>query len=158
MCYTVSEPVCRNRLRTSMSKEDQTPALVAGERLCYQKDGEDYQLHVGTSAWYAWLQTATLFCIQSPFGTFTMRREQAGRKQGTWYWRAYRKRDGKLHRVYVGQAEEVTPERLNAVARQLFGQGEQQVNSETEWTHRSAPLPTRETKPPSDRPSVPPRS
>src|SRR5581483_2318243 len=110
MCYTVSEPVCRNRLRTSMSKKEQTTALVAGERLCYQQDGEDYQLHVGTSAWYAWLQTATPFRLRSALAPFTMRREQAGHQDGAWYWRAYRKRDGKLYRVYVGQSEEVSPE------------------------------------------------
>ena len=140
-----------------MSNEVQTTAILEGEMLSYQRDGEDYQLHVGTSAWYAWLQTATLFHVRSPFGTFTMRREQAGHKHGTWYWRAYRKRDGKLHRVYVGKGEEVTLERLNAIARQLFGQGEQKVNSEAEWTHRGAPLPTRETIPPSDQPTVPRR-
>ncbi len=141
-----------------MSNEDQNTAIVAGETLIYQRDGERTQLHVGTSTWYAWLQTATLFRVRSPFGTFTMRREQAGHRHGTWYWRAYRKRDGKLHRVYVGKVEEVTLERLNAVARQLFGQGEQKVNSEAEWTHRGAPLPNRETIPPSDQPTVPHRS
>ncbi len=141
-----------------MSNEDQTTAIVVGEKLIYQRDGEGYQLHVGTSAWYAWLQTATLFRVRSPFGTFTMRREQAGHKHGTWYWRAYRKRAGKLHRVYVGKVEEVTLEQLNAVARQLFGQGEQKVNSEAEWTHRGAPLPNRETIPPSDQPPIPRRS
>jgi hypothetical protein len=88
MCYTVLEPVCRNRLGMSMSNEDQTTALVAGETLSYQRDGEDYQLPVGTSAWYGWLQTATLFRVRSPLGTFTMRREQAGHKHGAWYWRA----------------------------------------------------------------------
>src|SRR6266566_3373737 len=138
MCYTILEPACRNHLRMSMSNEDQTTAIVAGETLIYQRDGEDYQLHVGTSAWYAWLQTATLFRVRSPFGTFTMRREQAGHKQGAWYWRAYRKRGGTLQRVYVGKVEEVTPERLNAVARQLFGQGEQKVNSEA--VRAGAPL------------------
>src|SRR6266496_1493136 len=142
----------------SMSNEDQTTAIVVGEKLIYQRDGEGYQLHVGTSAWYAWLQTATLFRVRSPFGTFTMRREQACHKHGTWYWRAYRKRAGKLHRVYVGKVEEVTLEQLNAVARQLFGQGEQKVNSEAEWTHRGAPLPNRETIPPSDQPPIPRRS
>jgi AAA domain-containing protein len=51
MCYTVLEPVCRNRLGMSMSNEDQTTALVAGETLSYQRDGQDYQLPVGTSAY-----------------------------------------------------------------------------------------------------------
>src|SRR6266487_1156292 len=156
MCYTNLEPVCRNRLRTSMSKKDQTTALVTGETLIYQRDGEDYQLSVGTSAWYAWLQTATIFRVRSPFGTFTMRREQAGHKQGAWYWRAYRKHDGKLQRVYVGKVEEVTLERLDAVARQLFGQGEQKGNSEA--ARAGAPLGNPETIPPSAQPTIPRRS
>jgi hypothetical protein len=106
----------------SMSNEKRTTALVEGETLSYQTDGEHYQLRVGTSAWYAWLRTATSFRVRSPFGTFTVRREQAGNQRGNWYWRAYHKRDGKLHRVYVGTAEEVTLERLRAIAARLSAQ------------------------------------
>jgi ATP-dependent Clp protease ATP-binding subunit ClpA len=73
---------------------------------------------VGTPAWYAWLRTVTSFRMRSPFGTFTVRREQAGNQRGSWYWRAYRKREGKLHRVYLG-TEEVTLERLSTVAARL---------------------------------------
>src|SRR6266487_6926009 len=103
----------------SMSNENRTTAFVEGETLIYQRDGEHYQLGVGSFAWYAWLRTATLFRVRSPFGTFTVRREQAGNQRGTWYWRAYRKREGKLHRVYLGTAEEVTLERLRTVAARL---------------------------------------
>src|SRR5258708_14110796 len=103
----------------SMSNENQTTALVEGETLSYQRDGEHSQLRVGTSAWYAWLQTATDFRVRGPFGTFTVRREQAGNQRGNWYWRAYRKRAGKLHRVYVGTSEEVTLERLRTAAARL---------------------------------------
>ncbi len=85
-----------------------------------------------------------------------MRREQAGHKQGAWYWRAYRKRGGKLQRVYVGKVEEVTPERLNAVARELFGQAEQKVNSEA--ARAGAPLGNPETIPPTAQPTIPRRS
>ena len=102
-----------------MSNENQTTALVEGETLSYQRDGEHSQLRVGTSAWYAWLQTATNFRVRGPFGTFTVRREQAGNHRGNWYWRAYRKREGKLHRVYVGTSEELTLERLRTVAARL---------------------------------------
>src|SRR5947209_10339296 len=105
-----------NCLGMSMSNEDRTTALVEGETLSYQRDGEHYQLRVGTSAWYAWLRTATSFRVRSPLGTFTVRREQAGNQRGNWYWRAYRKREGKLHRVYMGTAEEVTLDRLRTVA------------------------------------------
>jgi predicted ATPase/DNA-binding CsgD family transcriptional regulator len=155
MCYTILESVCRNRLGMSMSNENQTTAIVAGETLIYQRDGEDYQLCVGTSAWYAWLQTATIFRVRSPLGTFTMRREQAGHKHGAWYWRAYRKRGGKLHRVYVGQGEEVTLERLNAVAKQLFGLGEEEVNSKTYLASGGAPYRKQETILSSDQLTMP---
>ena len=139
-----------------MSQKDQTTALVAGETLSYQRDGEDYQLPVGTPAWYGWLQTATLFRVHSPLGTFTMRREQMGHKHGAWYWRAYRKHEGKLQQVYVGKGEEVTPERLHAVARQLFGEGEPQGNAEA--ARGGAPLGNRETLPLSAPPPLPRRS
>ena len=105
-----------------MSNENRTTALVEGETLIYQRDGEHYQLRVGTPAWYAWLRTATIFRVRSPFGTFTVRREQAGNQRGNWYWRAYRKRAGQLHRVYVGTAEEVTLDRLSTVAATLAAQ------------------------------------
>src|SRR6266496_5770288 len=102
-----------------MSNENRTTALVEGETLSYQRDGERYQLRVGSSAWYAWLRTATHFRVRSPFGTFTVRREQAGNQRGNWYWRAYRKRAGRLHRVYLGTTEEVTLERLRTTAATL---------------------------------------
>ena len=105
-----------------MSNENRTTAFVEGETLIYQRDGEHYQLGVGSFAWYAWLRTATLFRVRSPFGTFTVRREQAGNQRGTWYWRAYRKRAGKLHRVYVGASEELTLDRLTTVAATLAAQ------------------------------------
>ena len=105
-----------------MSNENRTTALVEGEMLIYQRDGEHHQLRVGTPAWYAWLRTATLFRVRSPFGTFTVRREQAGNQRGNWYWRAYRKRDGKLHCVYLGTTEEVTLDQLRTVAATLAAQ------------------------------------
>src|SRR5207302_1724948 len=111
-----------NCLGRNMSNENRATALVEGETLSYQRDGEHYQLRVGTSAWYAWLRAATIFRVRSPFGTFTVRREQAGNQRGTWYWRAYRKREGKLHRVYLGTAEEVTLDRLRTIAATLAAQ------------------------------------
>jgi len=154
ICYTVLEPVCWNRLGISMSNENQTTAIVAGETLIYQRDGQNYQLGIGTSAWHAWLQTAMTFRVRSPFGTFTVRCERAGNQRGDWYWRAYRKRGGMLHRVYVGKADEVTPERLNAVAKQLFGQGEEEVSSEADLSDESPPHRKRETILSSDQPTI----
>src|SRR6266513_1728049 len=136
----------------SMSSENPTPAIVAGETLIYQRDDQHYELRVGTPAWFVWLQTATIFRVRSPFGTFTMRREQAGNQRGDWYWRAYRKRGGKLQRVYVGKAEELTLERLDAVARQLFGQDAEEVSSGAERADGRVPHPHREMLLTSDQP------
>src|SRR5260370_8456848 len=71
-----------NRLGMSMSNENQTTALVEGETLSYQRDGEHSQLRVGTSAWYAWLQTATNFLVRGPFGTFPVRPQQPANQPG----------------------------------------------------------------------------
>ena len=99
-----------------------TTAIVAGETLIYQRNGKDFRLTVGAPDWYVWLQTATTFSFRSAFGTFTVRKEKAGNKRGGWYWRAYHKRGGKLHRAYIGTSEELTLERLYAVAALLAGQ------------------------------------
>lgn len=64
-CYTVLELACLEWL--SMSTENRATALAEGETLSYQRDGERFHLLVGTSAWYAWLQTATSFRVCSPF-------------------------------------------------------------------------------------------
>ncbi len=100
----------------SMSNPDQAMPVVQENTLLYQKHGQTCRLTVGTPAWYAWLSTATTFAFRSEVGTFTARREQAGHKRGGWYWRAYRKREGLLHRVYLGTSEELTLDRLRTVA------------------------------------------
>jgi predicted ATPase/DNA-binding CsgD family transcriptional regulator len=102
----------------------QATPFVQDDTLTYQRDGQAQTVVVGTPAWYAWLQTATTFAFTNDRGTFTARREQAGNKRGGWYWRAYRQREGKLHRVYLGKSEELTLARLRAVAATLAGQDE----------------------------------
>ncbi|GAC1359555.1 MAG: hypothetical protein NVSMB38_43280 [Ktedonobacteraceae bacterium] len=70
--------------------------------------------------WYQWLtaEQNPSFAFQHPLGAFTVRRE---RKGSSWYWYAYRKRKGKLHKAYLGKAQEVTLQRLNVVAIALAG-------------------------------------
>lgn len=105
-----------------MSNQKQAMPVVQDDTLLYQSNGQACRLTVGTPAWYAWLSTATTFAFRSEVGTFTARCEQAGHKRGGWYWRAYRKRAGQLHRAYLGPSEEVTPERLRAIAATLAAQ------------------------------------
>ena len=75
-------------------------------------------IQVGSADWYAWLNEAATrsFAYHSAQGLLTARRE---RRQGTWYWYAYRTRNGQLHKAYLGKAEELTALRLNHVAAML---------------------------------------
>ncbi|HEY6409115.1 MAG TPA: NB-ARC domain-containing protein, partial [Ktedonobacteraceae bacterium] len=98
---------------------------VVSNNNLFRLDGVDEQLApvaVGSDAWYTWLadQHIQSFSFRNPGGTFTARRE---RKRHSWYWYAYRKRAGKLRKAYLGKSEELTPERLNAIAVALIGQG-----------------------------------
>ena len=104
---------------SSMSSQKQAMPVVQEDILLHQSNGQGYQLTVGTAAWYAWLSAATHFAFHSNAGTFTARREQAGHKRGGWYWRAYRKREGRLCQVYIGTEQEMTLERLRTVAARL---------------------------------------
>ncbi len=76
---------------------------------------QPFPIVVGTDAWYTWLidQHVQSFSFKHPLGTFTARRE---RKRHGWYWYAYRKREGRLRKAYIGKTEKLTIERLNAVA------------------------------------------
>ncbi|HKF38554.1 MAG TPA: LuxR C-terminal-related transcriptional regulator [Ktedonobacteraceae bacterium] len=75
-------------------------------------------IQVGSADWYAWLNEAATrsFAYHSAQGFLTVRRERRG---GTWYWYAYRTRNGQLRKAYLGKAEELTALRLNQVATAL---------------------------------------
>ena len=78
-------------------------------------------LAVGSPAWFAWLadDAARSFSFRSPAGTYTARKER--RQRGGAYWVAYRTAAGRQHKVYLGKAEELTPERLAVAAAALAG-------------------------------------
>jgi len=105
-----------------MKDENKATPIVQGETLTYQQDGREERLPVGTPAWYSWLSTARSFAFRSALGTFTARKEPASNKRGGEYWRAYRKRGGRLHRVYLGKSQELTLNRLNTAAMALVSQ------------------------------------
>jgi hypothetical protein len=50
---------------------------VQGETLVYLQDEQERELTVGTSAWFAWLETASMFSFVSEEGLFTARHERA---------------------------------------------------------------------------------
>ena len=83
------------------------------------------EIAVDSAAWAAWLEDRTIrsFSFQSPAGTFTARKERrsGGNEE---YWTAYRKRGGKLRKVYLGKAEKLTLARLEDAAAALSGHGD----------------------------------
>jgi LuxR family maltose regulon positive regulatory protein len=97
----------------------QARPTVRGEALVLAGDAAGRTLLVGSPAWYAWLADAASFSFSGDGGHFTARRERAGSGRGGWYWKAYRRRGGALHRAYLGKAEELTLERLRAAAAAL---------------------------------------
>ena len=98
------------------------PIVQDGVLTCLQ-NGWTARFEVDTSDWHDWLETSCTFTFRGSHGTFTARKERAGNKRGGLYWRAYRKRDGKLRRVYLGKSEELTLQRLESAATILAGQG-----------------------------------
>src|SRR5215470_1620713 len=100
------------------------PPLIQGNTLTYHQAGQPAQVLVDTSDWYTWLRTASTFTFHNEHGTFTARKERAGSKRGGEYWKAYRRRHGKLYRAYLGKSEELTLEQLKSVAVVLASKGE----------------------------------
>jgi len=78
-------------------------------------------IQVGSEAWYAWLNEPDTrsFAFHSAQGTLTARREHS---HSTWYWYAYRTREGHLHKTYLGKSEELTLERLQEAVTLLSAQ------------------------------------
>ena len=79
---------------------------------------------VNSPAWFAWLEDPATrsFSFEGPSGTLTARRERrTGSLEG--YWTAYRKQGGRLRKVYLGKAANVTVERLDHAAELLTGSG-----------------------------------
>lgn len=75
-------------------------------------------LAVSGAAWRRWLDDANTasFRFEEPPRSFTARRETI---RGREYWYGYRKIDGKLRKVYLGKAGDLTLERLQNAAGTL---------------------------------------
>jgi predicted ATPase/DNA-binding CsgD family transcriptional regulator len=98
-----------------------TTPVVQGEVLIWPGDDQKQSLTVGSPAWYAWLEDASTFAFVGDTGTFTARKEST--QHGGTYWKAYRKREGKLRRAYLGKSRDVSLARLQMAAAVLARQG-----------------------------------
>jgi LuxR family maltose regulon positive regulatory protein len=74
---------------------------------------------IGSEAWFTWLAVHDGFVYEGRTGHFTGRREL---RRGISYWYGYRRVDGKLSKIYLGKAEELTSQRLEQASAQLAGQ------------------------------------
>ncbi|GCE15933.1 LuxR C-terminal-related transcriptional regulator [Tengunoibacter tsumagoiensis] len=98
-----------------------TPTVKQGQ-LSYISSQGPQTCSVESPAWYTWLETATLFAFEDREGSFTARKERSGNKRGQPYWKAYRKRAGKLYRAYLGSSNRLTLSHLKSIASQLTTQ------------------------------------
>ena len=90
------------------------------EGLLYQSESDGDSIGVGTPEWYAWLEHHDSFAFVDRVGTFTARKSIV--KTGDSYWKAYRKRQGKLYRIHLGHSQTLTLERLQATAQAFAGE------------------------------------
>jgi len=114
--------------------------LVSENVLTYHTGLGDHTLPIGSPTWWRWLNAehTTTFRFENARGSFTARREQ---KNGSWYWYAYRKKNGKLHKAYLGKSEELTPECMNSAVTILTNREGNHPASVPETSH--PPLRTR---------------
>jgi LuxR family transcriptional regulator, maltose regulon positive regulatory protein len=87
------------------------------------------EIEVDSASWAAWLTDPATrsFSFRSSRATYTVRKER--RSRGGEYWIAYRKQGGKLHKAYLGKAEDVTLARLEDVAAVMADRGGEVVAS-----------------------------
>jgi len=76
-------------------------------------------LPVGSAQWYEWLLKQKNFGFEDEAGHFTA---QCETRRNKGYWYAYRRRAGKLLKLYLGKSDELTYERLQQVSRSLTDQ------------------------------------
>jgi len=85
----------------------------------YQSESNSDSIGVGTPEWYAWLEHHDSFAFDDRTGIFTARKSMLKTRET--YWKAYRKRQGKLYRIHLGHSNTLTLERLQAAARAFSG-------------------------------------
>jgi non-specific serine/threonine protein kinase len=84
-------------------------------------DGAPSAIPIGSNEWWRWLEAAGASAFRFERGplSFTARRE---RHKNGWYWYGYR-REGRLHKAYLGRSTELTLGRLESVAAALGRRG-----------------------------------
>src|SRR5579884_715961 len=102
------------------------PVPRVNDGMCFLEaceSSEQNPLPVGSQKWFSLVADVKKFVFTFPDlpGHFKALREP---HCGKWYWFAYRGRQGKICRTYIGKPTELTTERLYTSARQLLHESE----------------------------------
>jgi hypothetical protein len=75
----------------------------------------------GSQEWFIWLASLGYFHFKGKAGHFMARHEEKKQDNAPAYfnWYAYRKVNGRLHKLYLGRTNDLTMEQLEHVARNL---------------------------------------
>jgi LuxR family maltose regulon positive regulatory protein len=132
-----------------------TSGTVYDDTLVYQQGRQEITIVVNSASWFHWLESATSFTFRNSAGNFTAHKERASNRRGSWYWRAYRQRNGKLSRFYLGISARLTLQRLHDAATTLGSTGQIENTNSQEPVHlppytlsAATTLPTTETTSP----------
>ena len=100
-------------------------------------DSAHFAIPIGSDEWWRWLETAGASAFRFERGplSFTARRE---RHKNGWYWYGYR-REGRLHKAYLGRSTELSLGRLESVAAALGRRGSASPVSSTHQASPSVP-------------------
>jgi hypothetical protein len=103
------------------------------ERWLYDPNLPTGAIELDSAAWFEWLEAATTISFSYPIfepscgyivGFTTVRKER--KQRGYHYWSAYRRRNGRLQKRYVGPSRQVTKARLEAIAEGFGQEGAEQ--------------------------------
>ena len=75
-------------------------------------------IRLSEPAWSMWLEDSTGFYYRHDQGSFTARKQHHRRG---YFWYAYKRINGKLHKKYLGMRENVTAQRLADLASEFAG-------------------------------------
>ena len=132
--------------QVGMKQSPLTTGVVRAMILTYQQDEVEATVEVGSTVWFWWLEQATTFTFRDEAGHFTAHKTHAGNQRGGTYWRATRRRHGRLFSYYLGSSDRLTPERLRQAAQTLsLHAGDDQLEQEVASTlpHHSLAQPVR---------------
>jgi hypothetical protein len=81
----------------------------------FRSESEVDPILVGTPAWHDWLERQSSFTFVD--GSFAFTAHKSVLRTGGSYWKAYRRRQGKLYRVHLGNSHTLNLDRLQAAVQ-----------------------------------------